>query len=46
MDRGMDNAAIASDLGLQKEQVDRVTADILQKKRTTEYLRTPPLHLD
>ena len=46
MDRGMDNAAIANDIGLQKEQVDRVTADILQKKRTTEYLRTPPLHLD
>lgn len=46
MDRGMDNAAIAKDMGLQKEQVDRVTADILQKKRTTEYLRTPPLHLE
>lgn len=46
MDRGMENADIAKDLGLQKEQVDRVTADILQKKRTTEYLRTPPLHLD
>lgn len=46
MDRGMKNEEIANDLGLQKEQVDRVTADILQKKRTTEYLRTPPLHLE
>ncbi len=46
MDHDMENADIAKDLGLQKEQVDRVTADILQKKRTTEYLRTPPLHLD
>lgn len=46
MDRGMKNEEIANDLGLQKEQVDRVTADILQKKRTTEYLRMAPLYLD
>jgi len=28
---------------LSEEQVQRVYDDILQKRRTTEYLRTPPL---
>ncbi|GAB1469205.1 NAD(+) synthase [Chloroflexota bacterium] len=46
MDLGMDAAAIAKDLGLTEEQVDRVIADLLQKKRTTEYLRTIPLSLE
>lgn len=46
MERGMDAAAIANDLGLTEEQVSRVTADIAQKKRTTEYLRMLPLHLE
>lgn len=46
MERGMDAAAIAKDLGLMEEQVSRVIADIAQKKRTTEYLRMAPLHLE
>ncbi|MCB9111635.1 MAG: NAD(+) synthase [Anaerolineales bacterium] len=46
MDRGMCTAEIAKDLDLSEEQVDRVLADLLQKKRTTEYLRTIPLSLE
>lgn len=43
MDSGMSADAIAKDLDLTAEQVGRVIADLIQKKRTTEYLRTPPL---
>jgi hypothetical protein len=43
MDRGMSAGAIASDLDLAEDQVARVIADLAQKKRTTEYLRTIPL---
>jgi NAD+ synthase len=43
MDSGMSADAIAKDLNLTVEQVGRVIADLIQKKRTTEYLRTPPL---
>jgi NAD+ synthase len=46
---GLDNdipaAVVAAEMGLEEEQVSRVYADLLQKKRTTEYLRTPPLGL-
>jgi NAD+ synthase len=40
MERNMSARAIAQDLGLTEEQVERVMADLTQKKRTTEYLRT------
>lgn len=43
---GMSALEIADDLCLSEEQVGRVIKDILQKKRTTEYLRTVPLGLD
>ena len=43
MDSGMSAGAIASDLDLAEDQVARVIADLVQKKRTTEYLRTIPL---
>lgn len=46
MDRGMSAAEIANDLDLTEEQVDRVIADLLQKERTTQYLRTIPLPLE
>ena len=38
--------AIATALGLTSDQVERITADIGRKQRTTQYLRTAPLHLD
>lgn len=44
-ERGIAPNEIARDLGLTVEQVDRVSADLAQKKRTTEYLRTIPLSL-
>ncbi len=37
---------IAAQLNLSEEQVKRVTLDIQQKKRTTEYLRFSPLQLE
>ena len=46
MEKGMSNAAIATDLGLTEEQIARVTSDLVQKKRTTEYLRALPLALN
>ncbi|MBI5840476.1 MAG: NAD(+) synthase [Chloroflexi bacterium] len=45
MNRGMSADTIAKDLDLTVEQVRRVIADLMQKKRTTEYLRTIPLSL-
>jgi len=32
-------------MGMQKEQVEHVQQDILQKKRATEYLRANPVEL-
>lgn len=34
---------VAKEMDLETEQVERVYADLIQKKRTTDYLRTPPL---
>ncbi len=45
MERNMSARAIAQDLGLTEEQVERVMADLTQKKRTTEYLRTNAVSL-
>lgn len=42
-ERGYAHEAIAASLALSPTQVERVVADIVQKKRTTEYLRTAPL---
>ena len=42
MERGMPALEIANDLCLTEEQVGRVIADIVQKKRTTDYLRAAP----
>ncbi|MEW6179841.1 MAG: NAD(+) synthase [Chloroflexota bacterium] len=44
-EEGFSAEEIAVTLGLTDEQVNRVIQDILQKKRTTEYLRTLPLRL-
>ncbi|MFZ5819926.1 MAG: NAD(+) synthase [Chloroflexota bacterium] len=46
MERKMSVSAIAKDLELTEEQIQRVIADLTQKKRTTEYLRTIPLSLN
>ncbi len=44
---GLDNdipaEVVAAEMGLTSEQVARVYADLTQKRRTTAYLRTPPL---
>ncbi len=46
---GLDNdipaAVVAAEMGLEEAQVERVYTDLLQKRRTTEYLRMPPLGL-
>jgi len=42
---GVPAAAIAAELGLSAGEVERVDADLAQKRRTTEYLRTPALSL-
>ncbi len=44
-EQGVSPEEIAAGLGLQPEQVSRVTADIESKKRGTSYLRMPPLEL-
>lgn len=44
-EHGMSALEIANDLCLSEEQISRVIADITQKKRTTDYLRTAPLAL-
>ena len=46
MELGMSALEIANDLCLTEEQVGRVITDIVQKKRTTDYLRTTPLALE
>jgi NAD+ synthase len=45
-EQGIPADAIAENLNLEKEQVQRVIDDIDQKQRTTEYLRLPPLNVD
>ena len=44
-DRGISNDEIAGALGLSKEQVGRVVADIAQKIKTTAYLRAPIIYM-
>jgi NAD+ synthase len=44
-ERGLPNEEIAAALGLTGDQVGRVIADIEHKKRSTEFLRTPPVNL-
>jgi NAD+ synthase len=34
---------VAKEMDLETEQVERVYADLIQKKRTTDYLRMPPV---
>ncbi|HET7010131.1 MAG TPA: NAD(+) synthase [Anaerolineales bacterium] len=46
MEHGMSPAEVAPWLGLGADQVDRVMRDIVQKRRTTDYLRTPPIVYD
>jgi NAD+ synthase len=43
--RGISNDEIAGTLGLSKEQVGRVVADIAQKIKTTTYLRAPIVYM-
>jgi NAD+ synthase len=45
MEQGASPASIGEALGLSEEQVDRVLKDILRKRKTTEYLRMPPISL-
>lgn len=43
LDHDIAAAVVAVEMDLTEQQVQRVYDDILQKRRTTEYLRTPPL---
>lgn len=43
LDHDIPAAVVASEMDLTEEQVQRVYDDIQQKRRTTEYLRMPPL---
>lgn len=43
--RGISNDEIAGAVGLSKEQVGRVVADIAQKIKTTTYLRAPIIYI-
>jgi len=45
IEKGYSPSEIAAHLELSEEQVNRIALDIQQKKRTTEYLRRPPLQL-
>jgi NAD+ synthase len=45
MEQGASPVDIGQALGLTEEQAERVIKDILRKRQTTEYLRTPPLRL-
>lgn len=45
IESGCSSKDIALQLNLTEEQVNRIALDIQQKKRTTEYLRQPPLQL-
>jgi len=44
--QGISNDEIARALGLSKEQVERVVADIDQKINTTTYLRSPIIYME
>lgn len=44
-EQGISNQEIAQGLNLSIEQIERVIADILQKERTTTYLRIPTITL-
>jgi len=44
--QGISNDEIARALGLSKEQVERVVADIAQKIKTTTYLRAPIIYME
>lgn len=44
--RGITNDEIAGALGLSKEQVERVVADIAQKIKATTYLRSPIIYME
>ncbi|OGC94867.1 MAG: NAD(+) synthase [candidate division Zixibacteria bacterium RBG_16_53_22] len=43
LEGGYNSEEVARIMGLKKEQVERVWHDLNQKKRTTEYLRMPPV---
>ena len=45
LDNDIPTATVAAEMGLEEAQIERVYADLLQKKRTTQYLRMPPLGL-
>jgi NAD+ synthase len=45
LDSGYEPDEVAKVMGLNKEQVERVWHDINQKRRTTEFLRMPPVVL-
>lgn len=45
IEKGYSSREIATQLDLSEEQINRIALDIQQKKRTTEYLRCPPLKL-
>ncbi|MBN2500364.1 MAG: NAD(+) synthase [Anaerolineales bacterium] len=45
-ERGVSQTEIAQALELEAEQVERIINDVVRKKRTTEYLRMPVVHLD
>jgi NAD+ synthase len=45
-EQGVKHEQIGASLGLTVEQVERVIADIVSKKRTTDFLRTPPVNPD
>lgn len=46
VENGYSEKEIAEQLNLSEDQVHRVALDILQKKRTTEYLRLSPLQIN
>jgi len=45
MEEGISEEATALQLDLDKQQVQRVMEDLRQKRRTTEFLRLPPLQI-
>ena len=46
LNSGRSPEAMAERLGLRPEQVQRAYKDVLQKRKTTEYLHLPPLLID
>jgi len=45
MENNIPVAEVARKMDLKEEQVERVWADLIQKIRTTDYLRAEPLHI-